>query len=77
MFKSPFRKRRKPYTPNFTESRNILLIVLAGWLASFACKKDKPLAPTAEKKFYRWDEFNMGVHILLCKPDRRLWWHLQ
>ena len=42
--------------------KNILLIIVAGWLASFACKKDDA-ATTVEKKFYRWDEFNMGVDL--------------
>src|SRR5678816_3568123 len=43
--------------------KNILLIVFAAWLASFACKKDNKPAATVEKKFYRWDEFNMGVDL--------------
>ena len=45
--------------------KNILLIIGAIWLASFSCKKDEPVNPTTtvEKKFYRWDEFNMGVDL--------------
>ena len=43
--------------------KNILLIVFAGWLASFIGKKDSDSVTTAEKKFYRWDEFNMGVDL--------------
>ena len=46
--------------------KNILLIIVAGWLASFACKQEDPAnkpAATVEKKFYRWDEFNMGVDL--------------
>ena len=43
--------------------KNILLIVFAGWLASFACKKDKEPVTGEIKKFYRWDEFNMGVDL--------------
>ena len=45
--------------------KNILLIIAGIWLASFSCKKDDPVntTPTVEKKFYRWDEFNMGVDL--------------
>ena len=43
--------------------KNILAIVFAGWLASFAFKEDSQAVKTAEKKFYRWDEFNMGVDL--------------
>ncbi|HET6224951.1 MAG TPA: hypothetical protein VFF27_01640, partial [Bacteroidia bacterium] len=45
--------------------KNILLIIAAVWLASFSCKKDGPAntTTTVEKKFYRWDEFNMGVDL--------------
>ena len=44
--------------------KNILLIIGAVWLASFSCKKDDPANnTTVEKKFYRWDEFNMGVDL--------------
>ena len=41
----------------------ILLIILAVWLASFAPVKIKMVSNEPAKKFYKWDEFNMGVDL--------------
>jgi arabinogalactan endo-1,4-beta-galactosidase len=41
----------------------ILLIILAIWLASFIPVKSKLDFNDPVKKFYRWDEFNMGVDL--------------
>jgi arabinogalactan endo-1,4-beta-galactosidase len=43
--------------------KNALLILLAVWLASFIPKKDKTYFSAETKKFYQWNEFNMGVDL--------------
>jgi arabinogalactan endo-1,4-beta-galactosidase len=43
--------------------RYVLLVVLAAWLVSFAFKKENGIDTDSGKKFYRWDEFNMGVDL--------------
>ena len=43
--------------------KNIFLIVLPDGLHHLPAKKITSPAPAAEKKFYRWDEFNMGVDL--------------
>ena len=43
--------------------KNVLLILLAVWLASFVSKKDKTSFDDETKKFYKWNEFNMGVDL--------------
>ena len=41
----------------------IFLIIAVASLTAFECKKDNPSNAEPEKKFYRWDEFNMGVDL--------------
>ena len=43
--------------------KRILLIIFVVWLASFAGKNNKVNGADEKKKFYRWDEFNMGVDL--------------
>jgi len=48
--------------------KRIILVFMAGWLVSFACKKDSATSggstnPIPSTKYYRWDEFNMGVDL--------------
>ncbi|HET9747470.1 MAG TPA: glycosyl hydrolase 53 family protein [Chitinophagaceae bacterium] len=43
--------------------KSILLIPLTIWLASFIPVKNKPDYAEPLKKFYKWDEFNMGVDL--------------
>ena len=42
--------------------KNVLLIMLVVWLASFANKTNFSSA-VETKKFYKWNEFNMGVDL--------------
>ncbi len=43
--------------------KRILPVILAVWLASFISKNDKMIGAGEKKKFYRWNEFNMGVDL--------------
>lgn len=43
--------------------KNGLFILLAVWLASFVPKKDKVYSVVETKRFYKWNEFNMGVDL--------------
>ena len=43
--------------------KNILLVILAVWLASFVPVKINMVSNEPAKKFYKWDEFNMGVDL--------------
>lgn len=43
--------------------KSVLLIILAVWLASFIPVKSKLVYNVPDRKFYKWDEFNMGVDL--------------